>query len=170
MNIRIRKILILVLCAVIVRHAYLLYAIGESAAKIPFTPQGQFSCFHEEMGQEMRICDTETTDDYIFFVYSTYDVVAAYDWNGTYQFSLAFSRENNGALGIRCEDGLLYACDNDNYEYVFDGSELLYRNEPEEREHSMGWFDQETELPLVIEKGKIYDEMGNFIMMLPGKL
>ena len=167
---KLRTILIVALCATIVKFLFTMYSIEKSTEKIPYTPVGKYSCFQGEMGDEMVILEIETTDDYIFYAYSTYDVVAAYDWNGIYQFSLAFSREHNGGMDIRCEDELLYVYDTDSNEFVFSGSELIRMNDSSTAEHSYGWFLEERDMPLVVQNRAVHDAEGHYIMPLPGKM
>lgn len=165
---RTRIILLLLICFTAVIHFYFVNAQQESVRRVPYTAPGSFTCFHAEMASELVIADIDVTDEYLFFTYATYDVVAAYDWNGEYQFSLAFCRENNGAMGVRCEDGLLYVSDNDDNEFVFSGKELLWMNESSTSEHTVRWFSAKQELPIQIRNGNIYDEAGGYIMPLPG--
>lgn len=122
------------------------------------------------MGRASGISSIDVTEDCIYIAYSTHGVVAAYDWDGVYKYSIAFFSDANGTLGMRCEDGLLYVCDYAGYELVFSGAEQIAVSDPSQRSHVIAWFHESKELPLIIQDGKIYSDTGSFIMPLPGKI
>lgn len=126
--------------------------------------------FYEEMSPKMRISNIDATDDFIYFAYSTYGIVAVYDWNGLYQYSLAFFSHTNGSLGMRLDNGLLYVHDNEGYEFIFSGNELIQKLPPAERIHTIGWFHSKANIPVYAASGQLYSQSGEFIMALPGKL
>lgn len=139
---------------------------------VPAVVSGHYVVFSEELSSTTKINKIEATEQSIFYLYPGLDVVAAYDWTGTYQYSLAFYRANNGVLQMRCDNGLLYISDRESYEYVFFGNELLYKFEPTDTTHThpMAWFNQEPETSLTVVKNTLYSTSGKRIMQIPGVL
>lgn len=166
----IRCILVAALIVVAIRYAYLSFQWYENDQKIPAVSQGDVVTFSAEMSKSTRILDVDASEQYIYFAYSSNGVVAVYDWNGVYQYSLAFFSDTNGGLGMRCEDGLLYVSDYAHYEFVFSGDTMIEVLQPSQERHSMWWFNEEKELPIVIRDQKVYDKSGAFLMDLPGRL
>lgn len=168
-NPHIKRSLVILFVIVIGLHIAHGLAFNESATRIPGVSQGRSRTFTGEMGLESRISAIDTTEEYIYIAYSTHGVVAVYDWDGVYQYSIAFFSDTNGTLGMRCEDGLLYVCDYAGYEFVFSGEERMAVYAPAQRNHTIAWFHEAKELPLMIQDGNIYTDAGGFIMELPGK-
>lgn len=165
-----RCILVAALIVVAIRYAYLSFHWYENNKKIPAVSQGNVVTFSAEMSKFTRIFDVDTTEQHIYFAYSGNGVVAAYDWNGVYQYSFAFFSETNGGLGMRCEDGLLYVSDYAHYEFVLSGDTIIEALLPSQERHSMAWFNEEKDISIEIYNQKVYDKLGNFIMDLPGRL
>ena len=71
---------------------------------------------------------------------------------------------------MRCEDGRLYVSDYANYEFVFLENSLVQVLLPSEETHSMAWFNEAKDVPIVVKNNRIYDKHGNFIMEMPGRM
>ena len=165
-----RYLLVAALIVVAIRYAYISYNWHQNDKKVPSVSQGHVVTFSEEMSDSTRIFDIAGSEQYIYIAYSRNGVVAVYDWDGTYQYSLAFFCNTNGGLRMRCKDGLLYVSDHARYEFVFSEDTLIKVLSPSEERHAAAWFDEENDISIVIQNNKIYDKTGNFIMDLPGRL
>jgi hypothetical protein len=137
--------------------------------KIPSGMKGHAVVFNEEMDSGMRISFVDTTDEHIYFAYSTIGVVAIYSKSGTYLCSYSFFSNTNGGLQMRCHEGILYVNDHANYEFVFNGTELNEVRQPSETEYTYGWYIENRTLDIVVDNGRIYDVFGNYIMEVPGR-
>ena len=142
--------------------------LNNTEAPIPPALPGDFVVFEGEMGKASLISQIDTTEEYIYIAYSNPGIVAVYNWEGEYQYSLAFYSDTNGALRMRCEDGLVYVCDYASYEIVLSGTEQHALFAPSEKPHRVRWFHEQKEIPLVFKMGNLFDIDGNFIMTLPG--
>ena len=136
---------------------------------IPFVAPGTYKIFSGEMNKSAVITDIDATSKYIYFAYYNC-VVAVYDWNGAYQYSIAFSRPNHGVLYIRCEGDLLYVSDREDYEFVFSGDTNINKLFPYDERHYKVWFTEKRDVPIAIQNNKIYDKSDKYIMDLPGTL
>ena len=158
-----------VLCIVVaVIHFFELYMSYAHSKDIPAAVCGDVTVFHAEISAGEKIEKIDATQDYIFFCYHTDPAIAAYDWDGTYQFSLAFHKTANGAMEMRCEDGLLYVKDYSGYEFVLDGTEIVQLYSPKDSVHSIAWFREPSDFVYSINK-KVYTIGGQYVMDLPGK-
>ena len=144
------------------------YQWNQNEDKVPAVVSGKYVVFYEELSSTMRITEIEATEQYVYYLYPDFDVIAVYDWIGTYQYSLAFHPANNSVMRIRCDDGLLYILDSEYYEYVFSGNELLCKYEVTDITNTIIWFNQKTESNFVIEGTTLYSKSGSKIMELPG--
>jgi hypothetical protein len=148
------------------------YQWNQNEDKVPAVVSGKYVVFYEELSSTMRITEIEATEQYVYYLYPDFDVIAVYDWIGTYQYSLAFHPANNSVMRIRCDDGLLYILDSEYYEYVFSGNELLCKYEVTDitNTHSTALFSQEPDCGLTREKNILYSTSGEKIMEIPGVL
>lgn len=160
-------ILLAVAAAIYVRDSI---DLNHSAAKIPGVVPAGFQVFYGEMGKASLISQIDVSEEHIYIAYSRQGVIAVYNWNGEYQYSIAFYSDTNGALGMRFEDGLLHVSDYAANEIILSGIELYASHAQPDTPHLVGWFREKKELPLVIKNGKIYDLNNNFIMSLPGHM
>ena len=149
---------------------YIHYEWSENAKIVPPVSRGDVVTFSAEMRDSAQISEIDASKQYIYIAYSEHGVVAVYDMCGEYQYSLAFFQNTNGGMLMRCEDGLLYVSDYANYEFVFLSNELIQVLSPLEEGHSMAWFNEAKDVPIVVKNDRIYDKHGNFIMELPGRL
>lgn len=163
-----RSILVTAICIIGVIHIYSVSDWHNNIVNVPPVGKGEVAVFHAEMSESMRISDIASTEQYIYFAYSTLGVVAVYDWNGQYQCSYAFFTGTNGTLGIGCEDEMLYVHDYAGYEFVFSGTDNVAVYDSENRLHRIGWFDKTDNSVVVVDNQSVYDLSGNFIMSLPG--
>lgn len=166
----VRWILVAAIIVVAMQVAYSGFQWHQNDQKIPAVSQGKVVTFSAEMSNSARIVNVDASEEYIYFAYSGNGVVAVYDWNGAYQYSLAFFSDTNGGLGMRCEDNLLYVSDYANYELVLSDNTVIEVLAPSQERHAMWWFNEEKEIPVVIRDQKVYDKSGNFLMDLPGRL
>lgn len=166
----VRMLLVLIALIVAAKLIYSLMESYENDKKIPYAGRGCAFKFSAEMSKATPIKDIDSTDEYIYFAYARKGVVAVYNWNGEYQYSLVFFSDTNGSLQIRCENGLLYVCDYAGYEFVFAGDELIAVYEQNHKLHVRGWFSEATTWPVIVKNNMVYDKNGNYIMELPGKL
>ncbi len=103
---------------------------------------------HAKGVRESSICDYDATDDYVFFAYAEkIAVVDAYTKDGVFSFSLEFDFNKNGALSLRCEDGLLYVLSKKGNVFVFSGENIISQY-TYEAARSLGynwqWFEGKT--------------------------
>lgn len=145
-------------------------AMNQNAAKIPIAARGSYVVFHNELNRSAQITQVDVTEEYIYFAYSTDDVVAVYDWDGNYQYSFAFAGDTNGGMSIRCEDELLYVQDRVHNEYIFQGETLVKEYDAVESTYSYGWHQETRDISIRYDNYKVYDLEGNYIMDLPGHL
>ena len=146
------------------------YQWNQNEDKVPAVVSGKYVVFYEELSSTMRIKKIDATEQYIYYLYPDFDVIAVYDWTGTYQYSLAFHPANNSVMRMRCDDGLLYILDSEYYEYVFSGNELLCKYEVTDITNTIIWFNQEPDCGLTREKNILYSTSGEKIMEIPGVL
>ena len=167
---KMRAFLVFLIALVAILHFSNQIEWHESTKDIPRVSQGQATLFDGEMGKGMLITSIDATKEYIYVAYASPGVVAVYDWEGTYQYSIAFYSDTNGTLRMRCKDGLLFVHDYAGFELVFSGREQLSVLPPSEVSHAVVWFTSERDIPLVIRNGMLYEDSGRFIMHLPGRL
>lgn len=143
---------------------------NNNVSHIPPVSKGNCVVFYEEMDRFMGITEIDSTEQFIFFEYSSPGVVAVYDWAGNYHCSFAFYTDTNGTVDMRCDSNILYVHDNANYEFVFSGTENIGVFDSESRPHRIGWFTQPNTMTLVVKGRGLYDSNGEFIMNLPGHI
>ena len=139
------------------------------SSKIPSVGPGNVVVFYEEMPSSQRIKKADATDEYVFFAYNTDAVIAVYNWEGQYLYSLAFNKEANGAMSMNCENNLLYVSDYSGFEVVIDGKEIIDVYTPTESEHSVAWFRQNSKT-IYSNNGKIFSLDGTYLMDIPGRI
>ena len=149
---------------------YAHYEWSENAKIVPHVSRGDVVTFSAEMRDSAQISEIDASEQYIYIAYSDHGVVAIYDMCGEYQYSLAFFQNTNGGMLMRCEDGRLYVSDYANYEFVFLENSLVQVLLPSEETHSMAWFNEAKDVPIVVKNDRIYDKFGNFIMEIPGRM
>lgn len=167
---KMRAILAFLMVLVAIRLFFHITEWHENTKGIPRPSQGQAILFEGEMGKGMLITSIDATKENIYVAYASPGVVAVYDWDGKYQYSIAFYNGPNGTLGMRCENGLLFVHDYAGFELIFSGRELLSVMTPSEATHAVIWFTTGNDVPITIRDGMLYDDFGKFIMYLPGRL
>lgn len=158
--------LIIALVIVFAFHIHHVYRYTQNQKAIPSVDRGCMAVFHQEMNDSVEVTKIDATEHNIYIAYGNVGVIAVYDRNGMYQYSLAFFNDTNGGLSMRCDHGLLYVSDFAGYELVMDEQELVSTFSPSELMHELYWFDQ-SEPTVYCTDGKIFDNNGVFIMDLP---
>lgn len=119
----------------------------------------------------ITINDYDATDQYVFFAYSDPPWVEAYDLDGNFLFALGFQSRKNGAMDIRCQDGLLYVSTRHGNVFIFDGKNLvdkMSRDQAAEAGYVSYWFAEKA--PRVLLDGfALYhlDETGEIQSEIP---
>ena len=148
------------------------YEWHQNEAKIPAAIRGKYVVFSNELDYSATIDKIDATEEHIYVLYDGFGVVAVYDWSGEYQYSMVFFTDTNGVMGMRCDNGLLCISDNETYEYVFSGDELVQKYEPTDKtyKHSAAWFKEAAEPRYVLKENALYTQSGERVMVLPGQL
>ena len=160
------KIVAILLFAIMIVQSF---QIRNDTNKVPVVADGHAVVFLGELTSNARVTEIETTEQYIYIAYANFGVVAVYDWDGTYQCSLAFNTDTNGVMMIRCYNEQLYVIDHGNNVLVFEGCELVKTYRYGSHDYTIGWFRIGDDPKVVIESGAIYDMEGNYVMDLPGR-
>ena len=91
---------------------------------LPYVEESKaFVIRDEKLGKKRIVEDFAATEDYIFL--NCDDFVRAFDWNGSYCFSIRFSKNShNGTADIICVGDLLYIITPSLTTYVYQGDRL----------------------------------------------
>ena len=108
-----------IMCVLIANIILTLVLYREDQQTVPNVSRGNYAVFYEELGSNAFITDICTTNDYIYFAYSSHCAIQVYNWNGLYIQSMAFHKPQNGGFDIRCENELLYVDDHQINEFIF---------------------------------------------------
>lgn len=111
--------------------------------------------------------EIKATDKHVFFAYFDENIVDAYSYDGTFQFSILTRDAKNGGVSITCIDDTLYLSPKTGDILVFRGTEFLEtvtRREAIER----GIFKSDT-YPVTVDREYVYsiDENGNKQILFP---
>lgn len=90
----------------------------------------------------------DATDSLVFFSYSEQtSQVDAYDYNGTYKYTISLAYRDRGSVSIRCQDNLLYIKSKYGNVFVFDEKEQINMFSSEDSKsngYTETWFQQRS--------------------------
>ena len=95
-------------------------------------------------GDDIKNCDA--TDEYIYIGCSDQALIDVFYADGSYAFTLHFSRANNGGLKLCCRDGYLYVLTKYKNVFIFYGEELVEQITSEAAKqlgYTSSWFNSD---------------------------